>query len=255
MQRSDNVKVKDIFNFLNKLYPVDTACDFDNPGLLIGDTNAEITNALLSLDCTFETVNKAITENCQLIITHHPVIFSPLKSITAGTVAYALIRNNISVISMHTNLDMGDGGVNDCLCKALSLSNITPYTADDGYLLKCGILPSPLSAENFAKQIKNVLGGRVKYVDGGKEIRKVLVCSGSGGDFINDAINGGYDALVTADIKHHCFLIAQDNNISLFDAGHYNTEDIVIKPLKEILQKEFPAISFIADHTTHILYC
>lgn len=253
MQRSDSVKVNDIFKFLNELYPTQTACDFDNPGMLIGDGEAEVTKALISLDCTLDTVEKANAMECQLIITHHPVIFSPLKNITAGTVAYALIRNGISVISMHTNLDTGSGGVNDCLCKALELENITAYTAEDGYLLKYGIIP-PISAKDFAQKIKLTLSGTVKYVDGGRKIKKVLVCSGSGGDFLNEAIKGGFDALVTADVKHHLFLTAKDNGISLFDAGHFNTEDVVIEPLQEILQKNLTNVSFVTDHTSYISY-
>ena len=254
MQRSDNLKVNDIFQYLNQLYPVETACDFDNPGLLIGDGEAEITKALIALDCTMKTVEKAVEENCQLIITHHPVIFSPLKNITAGSIPFELIKNGISVISMHTNLDIGNGGVNDCLCEKLGLGNITPYTSEDGYLLKYGSIP-PITAEDFAKKIKSLLGGSVKYVNGGKKIEKVLVCSGSGGEFIGDAIKGGFDALITADVKHHFFLEAFDNSVSLFDAGHFNTEDIVIEPLKRLLEDNFSDTVFVAEHSSSIKYC
>ena len=247
------MKVKDILDFLKGLYPLDTACDFDNVGLLVGDGETSVKKVLVSLDCTFDTVKMAIAENCQLIVTHHPVIFAPLKNITAGSIVYELVKNGISVISMHTNLDIGEGGVNDCLCDALGLENITPYTAEDGYLLKYGNI-SPLSADSFADRIKSTLGGRVKFVDGGKEIKKVLVCSGSGGDFINDAIKGNFDALVTADTKHHQFLEAKDNGISLFDAGHFETEDVCIEPLREKLQTNFKDIIFLTDHTTNIKY-
>ncbi len=245
--------VKSIFDYLNSLYPVDTACDFDNPGLLVGDGEMAVKTALISLDCTLSTVEKAMSENCKLIITHHPIIFSPLKKVTAGSVVYELVKNGISVISMHTNLDIGEGGVNDCLCYELGLSNITPYTAEDGFLLKSGVI-SPTTADDFAEKIKAKLGGRVKYVDGEKKISKVLVCSGSGGDFINEAINGNFDALVTADTKHHQFLVTKDNGISLFDAGHFETEDVCIEPLREKLQANFKGITFITDHTTNIKY-
>ena len=245
--------VKDIFEYLNHLYPVSTACDFDNPGLLVGDGNDVVTKALIALDCTFETVNAAKNEGCQLIITHHPVIFSGIKNVVAGSLVYELIKNGISVISMHTNLDIGDGGVNDCLCNELELKDITPYTAMDGYLLKYGTIPY-VSADLFAESIKQKLGGRVKYIDGGRPIEKGLVCSGSGGDFIEDAINGNFDALVTADIKHHHFLMARDNEVSLFDAGHFETEDICIEPLKNNLQTKFADIDFLSYHNTNIKY-
>ncbi|MBR4972916.1 MAG: Nif3-like dinuclear metal center hexameric protein, partial [Clostridia bacterium] len=108
--------VKQIFEFLDSKFPISTACDFDNVGILVGDSNAKVNKALLSLDCTLDTVKKAVDSECQLIITHHPVIFSPLKSVLNGSIVYELIRNNIAVISMHTNLDVGLGGVNTCLC-------------------------------------------------------------------------------------------------------------------------------------------
>ena len=247
------MKVRNIFDYLNSLFPVATACNFDNPGLLVGDGDSEVKKALISLDCTLKTVELAKAHSCELIITHHPVIFSPLKNAVAGTVVYELIKSGISVISMHTNLDTGNGGVNDCLCQALGLKNITPYTAADGYVLKSGTI-SPISANDFAELIKAKLGGRAKYVDGKKPIKTVLVCSGSGGDFIEEAIKGAFDALVTADIKHHQFLIAEDKGISLFDGGHFETEDIVLEPLKELLKKQFTETLFLTDHRTEIKY-
>ena len=245
--------VKDIFKYLNGLYPVDTACEFDNPGLLVGDSEKEVNNCLISLDCTLSTVQKAVDMGCELIITHHPVIFTPLKNVLADSIVYKLIENNIAVISMHTNLDMGDGGVNDCLCYELELEKVSPVIASDGFILKGGEIP-PISADNYAEKIKAKLGGCVKYVDGGKPIKKVLVCSGSGGEFLNEAIKHNFDALVTADVKHHEFLQAFDNEISLFDAGHFNTEVIVLKPLCANLKQKFDDINFTVDHTTSINY-
>ncbi len=245
--------VQNIFEYLNGLYPIDTACDFDNPGLLVGDPNMVVSKAFVSLDCTLNTVKKAADTGCELIITHHPVIFSPLKNVLAGSIVYELIRNNIAVISMHTNLDMGDGGVNDCLCNELELRNIQPVTAQDGFILKSGT-HTEISATEFAEKMKHKLGGSVKYVDGGKPIKNVLVCSGSGGEFLKEAINGGFDALVTADIKHHEFLLAADNNVSIFDAGHFNTEDIVLEPLCQKLKEKFSDVSFNVDHYSDIQY-
>lgn len=245
--------VRDIFNFLNKLYPISTACDFDNPGLLIGDNEAKVSKALVSLDCTLHTIELAKENGCELIITHHPVIFHPLKSLLKGSVAYELANSGIAVISMHTNLDVGEGGVNDSLANTLKLENIKSVTASDGYILKGGKVDIT-DANNFAAHLKEILGGRIKFVDGGRKIENVLLCGGSGGDYIYEAKNQGFDALVTADIKHHFFLEAKDLEISLFDAGHFNTEDIVIEPLKDLLEKEFPEISFLSDHTTFIEY-
>jgi dinuclear metal center YbgI/SA1388 family protein len=239
--------VKDIFNFLNSLYPVKAAMDFDNVGILIGNPESNVSKALVVLDCTLEAVKIAKDNGCQLIVSHHPVIFSPLKTILKGSVQYEIIKNDLSVISMHTNLDTGLDGVNDVLCEVLGVENASSLPVSDGFTIKKGVLPS-VSANCLAKAIKERLGGGVKYVDGGRKITNVLVCGGSGGNYIEDAISGGYDALITADVKHHHFLIAYDNNISLFDAGHFNTEDVVIDPLKQKLQKEFNDCNFLTFH-------
>ncbi|MBR6510601.1 MAG: Nif3-like dinuclear metal center hexameric protein [Clostridia bacterium] len=245
--------VNNIFEFLNRLFPTDTACDFDNVGLLVGDGEAEVKKALISLDCTFDTLNEAIKNGCELIITHHPVIFTPLKSVTEESIIFNLIKNNIAVISMHTNMDIGANGVNDCLCQNIGLKDIKSLIAEDGYLLKSGEI-EPQSASDFAKHLKSVLGGRIKFCDGGKPIKNVLVCSGSGGDFLLDAKLHKFDALVTADIKHNKFLEAKDIGISLFDAGHFETEDIIVEPLKETLANEFNSIDFITYHPEIIYY-
>lgn len=238
------MKVIEIFNYLNTLFPVNKACDFDNVGIIIGDQYSEVKNVLISLDCSLATITYAKNNGCNLIITHHPVIFEPIKTVLAGTTAYELIKNNISVISMHTNLDIAEGGVNDCLCEALGLTEISSQTASDGFLLKYGTT-FQTNAESLAKAIKTALNTNVKYVDGGKPINKVLVCSGSGGNYIYDAVVFGFDAVVTSEIKHHQFIFAADNGISVFDAGHYNSEVIVIEPLKELLKEKFSDIGFI----------
>ncbi len=240
--------VKDIYDYLNGLFPVDTACDFDNAGFLIGDGNVEVKKVLISLDCNLETVKVAKDNGCELVITHHPVIFAPLKNLLGGSIAFELAKNNIAVISMHTNLDMADGGVSEWLCKTIGLKNIVPIIAEDGFILRAGDIQA-VSADCFAEKIKQSLGGCVKYVDGRKEIKKVLVCSGGGGEFLETAIACGYDAFVSAEIKHHQFLLASDFGISVFDAGHFNTEDIIVEPLCSLLKNKFSDIDFITHHS------
>lgn len=246
--------VKDIFDFLNDKYPTETACDFDNVGLLVGDPCAEVTKAVVALDCTLSAVNTAKENGCQLIITHHPIIFDPLKRVLAGSAVYEVIKSGISVVSMHTNLDVGIGGVNDCLCSALSLENVKKVAAADGYLLNTGELSSPLYPDSLAEYIKEKLGGGVKYFGAGKEIKRVLLCSGSGGSYISEVLKQGCDALITADIKHNQFLEAERLGVSLFDAGHFETEDVVTEPLKQLLTQNFSSIQFITEHTTKIKY-
>lgn len=238
------MKVKDILGYLESLYPPDTACEFDNVGLLVGENESEVRSAVVALDCDINTLNFALDNGANLIITHHPVIFEPIKSVTDDDIVFGLIKNGISVISMHTNLDVGNGGVNDTLCDVLALKDVKPYIAEDGYMLKCGKTDFD-NADNFAPFIKKQLGGAVKYVSGNKPIKNVLVCSGSGGNYIDEAINGGFDALVTADVKHHQFISAINAGVSLFDGGHYNTENVIVEPLCERLRKQFSDTVFI----------
>ena len=118
------IKVKDVLAYLEKLYPTDTACDFDNVGLLAGDSESDITGAVVALDCDINTFSFAKKKCANLIITHHPVILEPLKSVTENDIVYKLINSGISIICMHTNLDVGNGGVNDTLCDTLELKNV-----------------------------------------------------------------------------------------------------------------------------------
>ncbi len=247
------MKVKDILEFLDRKFPINTACDFDNVGLLLGDGEQTVSKVLLALDCTLDAISEAIENGCELIVTHHPVIFNPLKNVLKGSIPYEIIRNNLSVISMHTNLDIGVGGVNDCLCSSLSPLAVETVIASDGFALKkCTVTPT--TADNIAENLKAKLGGYIKFTGSEKTIENVLVCSGSGGNYVTEAKSFGCDALITADVKHNSFLDADRLGVSLFDAGHFNTEDIVIEPLKELLQNEFSDICFFTNHKSTIKY-
>ena len=196
--------VQNIFDYLNSKFPVNTACDFDNVGILVGDKNQQVNKVLVVLDCTNETVKNAINNDCQLIITHHPVIFNPLKNVLSDSIVYQLIGNNISVISMHTNLDVGIGGVNDSLCKIINPSDCVSVITDDGYTLKkCTV--SPVCADDLADELKTHLGGVIKYTSTSDTITNILICSGSGGNYLTEAIKNNCQAFITADVKHNQF--------------------------------------------------
>lgn len=236
--------VNNVLDFLVQKYPLDTACDFDNVGLLVGDGNVAVTKVVVCLDCDINAVNKAKEIGANLIITHHPVIFNGLKCVIRGTVVYELIKADISVISMHTNLDIAVGGVTERLCEAIGLDNVKPYVAHDGFTIReaeCDIS----DADALAQHVKSSLGGAVKYADSGREIRRVLVCSGSGGEFWQDALDGGFDALISADIKHNVFIDAVNHGITVFDAGHYTSENVIVKPLCQQLSNVFHDVEFI----------
>lgn len=242
---------REIFDFLNEKYPVDTACDFDNPGFLVGDGAAQTAGVLTALDCDAAALEAAVQNGCNLIVSHHPVIFEPLKAVTVESVIYALIRAGVSVISMHTNLDIGAGGVADCLCAAAGFENPEVYHAADGFALR-RVRISPCEAPELARRLRQTLGGAVRYTDGGRAIEKILVCPGGGGGYVDEAVRGGFDALVTGDVKHNQLVQAANAGLSLFDAGHFATEDTVVEPLAALLRRRFRKLPVFTYHSDRL---
>ncbi len=234
------MKVKDIYSFLDKLYPFNTACDFDNVGLLIGDKNADVTKIVVALDCTVDTVEFAKENGAELIITHHPVIFGGIKAVTGQTATYKAVKSAISVISAHTNLDIASSGVNDTLCDALDLTDVEKYVCYDGFAIKKGSLKTEMTAAELAEYAAKKLGANARFTDSGKKIKTVAVCSGSGSDFLDDAINSGADAYISSEIKHNIFVEAAEKGFSVFDLGHFATERIIVEKLVNVLKDEFP---------------
>ena len=229
----------EIYNYINTIAPFNTQLDFDNAGFLVGDKNDKFMGGIVTLDVTDSAIDYAISKGANLIISHHPVIFEPLKSVTANGIVYKLIKNGISVISAHTNLDMAEGGINDELCNILGLQEVeTILPEGEVFSARIANLESPLSADEFANYLKQRLGGVVKYVGEG-EIKRVAVCSGSGGSLLYDILEHKPDAFVTADVKHNVFLDASHLGVALYDCGHFNTEAIIVKPLCKKLNARF----------------
>ena len=238
--------VKEILAAVDALAPFALTMDFDNTGLLVGDGNAEVTGVVLALDCTEEVIDKAKELGANLIISHHPVIFSGMKRVCADSVVYQLIRNDMHVISAHTNLDIAQGGVNDCLCRALALQDVCGLTATDEehFLGRVGVLAEAMSPEELAAFVKKELGTAIRYTDGGKAISKVAVCGGSGDSELESALACGADALISGEVKHHIFIEAAHRGFTLIEAGHHHTEAVVLAPLCEKLKEQFPQIPF-----------
>ena len=249
--------VTHIYDAIDRLAPFWLTMDFDNTGILVGDRNREIACALLALDCTPAVVEQARQLGAQLIITHHPVIFHPLKRVNEDAVVYQLIRSDIAVISAHTNLDIAQGGVNDALVNAIGLRDCRGLELlneqTGAWLGRIGTLPEPLSPEAFAAHVKSCLNAAsVKFAAAPRAIHTVALCSGSGADCLDAAISAGADALLTSEVKQHEYLAAAAAGISIFDAGHFDTEDIVIEPLRNYLAKEIPDVHFFTTHRSAI---
>ena len=249
--------VTHIYDAIDRLAPFWLTMDFDNTGILVGDRNREVSCALLALDCTPAVVEQARQLGAQLIITHHPVIFHPLKRVNEDAVVYLLIRSDIAVISAHTNLDIAQGGVNDALVNAIGLRDCRGLELlneqTGAWLGRIGTLPEPLSPEAFAAHVKSCLNAAsVKFAAAPRAIHTVALCSSSGADCLDAAISAGADALLTSEVKQHEYLAAAAAGISIFDAGHFDTEDIVIEPLRDYLAKEIPDVHFFTTHRSAI---
>lgn len=229
--------VKEVYEFLDEKFPFKTALEYDNSGFLVGDEKAKVTGVITCLDCSDEAITKAVETGANLIITHHPLIFKPLSSVTTDSLVYRLIRNGISLISAHTNLDAGDGGVNDCLCNVIGLEDVEKIFDGEGFAFRIGELKEPMTSDDLATHLSETLNVRVKYVGDSNFIKKVAVCSGSGGDLLETVLKSSADAFVTADLKHNHFCDAHNVGFSLFDCGHFNTEDLVILPLSKLLEE------------------
>lgn len=242
-------KIKDILNYFETFAPLDTAMDFDNCGLLVGGKDAEVTKALVALDITPDVVREAESSGCELIISHHPVIFNPVKKLSPSSVPYLLAQTGIAAVCMHTNLDLGEEfGVNRCLAEAVGI--IAPVKSERGECLMTGRLEKPLSAAEFAAAVKNALScDGLRYTDCGKMIETAAVACGAGGSDIFAAAEEGADVLVTGEIKHHEINAANEAGVAVVDAGHFKSEDIVILPLIKRLRAQFPEITFTKSKT------
>lgn len=233
------MKIKEVYDFLNTIAPYDTQCQWDNSRLMTGSLDGEAESIMLCLDCTNDVIEQAVANNCKLIVCHHPLIFSPLKTVEADTPVYNAIKNDITVISAHTNLDMADGGVNDVLCEKLGLKNAEKLIAEGVPLMRMGDAEYE-SVTEFASFAAKTLGEPVHCYDAGTKVRKVAVCGGAGGEYIADALNAGCDTFVTGEAKHHEFLDAARLGINLIVAGHFSTEVPVLEALCDKLLRAFP---------------
>ena len=237
--------VKDIYHFINTLAPFDTKAAWDNPGLLVGDENAAVTKAVVALDVTAEEIAQAKRVGAQAVIAHHPVIFRPQKAFLAGDVCYEAARCGVACVCAHTNLDKAPGGVNDALCEALGMVyEKLPDDYAEGFL-NVGTIDGIDGAEALARHIADRLSAAVRYVDAGAPIKKIGVCSGAGADEFAEAQRAGCTAMVTGDASYHDFLDAQAAGVSLFAAGHYETEIVIVEALVKKLSAAFPEVVFV----------
>ncbi len=234
------MKAKEVYDFLDFIAPFNTAAEWDNCGLSVGSFEKEVSKIYIALDVTSEVIADAKNWGADLVVTHHPLIFNPVSSVEESTVLYKAVKSGMTFISSHTCLDKAVGGVNDCLAKSAGIKNLRTSEIDE--FLKIGEIED-VTAFDFAKKIKSALGGKVTFTDCGKTIKTVALCSGSGGDLIEAAAKEGADAFLTGEAKHHEYLLSKELGVSLFAAGHYETENIVCAYLYSELSRKFEKLA------------
>ena len=245
----------ELFACLCAFAPLELQMDFDNSGLLVGRRRACVDKVLLALDITDDVIDEAIEEHAQLILSHHPIIFHKLRSVTDADENDAVLRmaeNGLAAICFHTNLDIADGGVNDVLIRLLGASCEGPLDAEN--CGRVGTLPAPLPLESFLQCCKTTLQADcLRYYDAGRPVSRLAVMGGAGGDALQSAFEKGCDTYVTADIKYHQFLDAARLGINLIDADHFYTENPMIPVLAEKLSAAFPDVVFKVSARHHAI--
>ena len=248
--------VREIEQALFELAPREGAMDWDNVGHLLGDPDSQVSRVLVALDITEDVADEALAHGCELIVAHHPVMncrWLPVQSVRSDTpqghLLLKLLRNGVSAICMHTNLDVAWGGVNDILAEKLKL--VDPGPLCDNGLGRVGRLEESMDLADFVRFVSRSLGcNGVRYAGAGKPVCRVAVGGGACGDFEDDAIRAGCDTFVTADLSYHQFLDAKGKGINLIDAGHFPTEDPVCEKLVQYVSDRFQELA-VTKSTSH----
>lgn len=257
------VTVGDVYRFIDSLAPFNTQDKFDNSGLLVGSMAATVSKIAVCLDITRKTAEEAALQGADLIVSHHPVIFHKLSAVEITNPINILIKNDINAICAHTNIDIAKNGISDMMLELLDikgetavLESIHPDGTGYGRIAQLDFAADAASLALMCKKAFNC--HTVRYYDSGRVIKTVGVCSGAGGseiDIIN-AAEKGCDALITGDIKHSGFIEALNRGITVIDAGHFHTENIICGKMAAEIEAALGIEAFICDNSRDIVsYC
>lgn len=240
--------VREIERYFDEKVPFSLKMDFDNVGLLCGFPDREVHRVLLALDVTREVIEEAVTLGAELVVTHHPVIFHPLKRLCSDDIeggrVVSMIQHGLSAICLHTNLDIVRGGVNDALAEVLGLS----VTEE----LECGRVAELAESEDmaaFCQRVRSALQvSGIRFCDSGRKVKRVALCGGSGGDLVYEAAALGCDTVLTGEIRYNQWLDGREQGLNLVDADHFCTENVVIPVLKRFLEDGYPELELFVSH-------
>lgn len=250
----ERITVGDVYRFIDAYAPFATQDKFDNSGLLVGSMDAAADRIQVCLDITRQAVEEAAAKGAQLIVSHHPVIFHKLSALENCNPVTLLIKHGISAICAHTNVDMAKNGITDVMLELLDIRGDTrvlePVHSDGTGYGRIVELDFVADAEGLAQKCKKAFGCHVvRYYDSRKNIKTVGLCSGAGGseDNVAHAAKMGCDALITGDVKHSGFVEAANRGITVIDAGHFHTENIICGQLAAMLDERFDAAVYVAE--------
>ena len=253
------MKIKEVLSALERFAPLPLQEGWDNAGLQIGLTEAEVSGALLCLDVNEAIVDEAIEKGCNLIVSHHPLLFKGLKTISDGdyvqrTVMKA-IMNSIAIVSMHTNIDNAKGGVNYKIAEHLGLQEVKFFAEKPGAVEAgsgvVGLLPEPMSAAAFIQLVKERFGVKCAQCNQLLQhpVRKVAICGGSGDFLLGDAIAQGADAFITGEMHYHVYF-GQEQKVQICVIGHYESEQFTSEIFKSIIEDECPGLPVMIAQTS-----
>ena len=246
------MKCKEIMTLLELLSPKKYACSWDNVGLMTGNADSEITKVLVALEADDTVIQKAIDIEADMIVTHHPLIFGGVKTVTTDTLTgrriVKLIQNNICCYSMHTNFDV-KGGMAELAANLLQMKNpevLEPVIEDEG-LGRVADFVENLTIAQWVDRVKQAFGVDSVTVYGNLDtiVNRIAVAPGSGGDSISFALEKQAEVLITGDIKHHTGTDALAMGLNIIDAGHYGTEHIFIDFIAAYLENELRNVEVI----------
>ena len=254
------MKAGKLIDALEQLAPPALALSWDNPGLICGRRDREVRKVLVALDAAEPVVERALEEGCDLILTHHPMIFKPVPKINNDTALgrklIKLLGRDICCYAMHTNFDIAPGCMADLVCEKMGAEKagpLEPSLGFDGLPLSYGVgfigtLPEPLAVPELARRLRQQfdLKGLV-YYDAKQPVSRIAVCPGSGRGMLETALGAGAQVLITGDMGHHDGIDALDEGISLIDAAHFGLEHLFVPFMADYLRDHMPELTVVTD--------
>ena len=260
------MKIKEVLSALERFAPLPLQESWDNAGLQVGLTETEVSGALLCLDVNEQIVDEAIRRDCNLIVSHHPLLFRGLKQISDLTdvqrTVIKAIEHHVCVVSMHTNMDNAKGGVNFKIAEKLGLREVRFFVSKtvDGIEAGSGVmgeLPAPVSSDDFVLAVKKAFDVECAMCNAllRRPVSKVAICGGAGDFLLDEAVAAGADAFITGEMHYHQYF-GYEQRIQICVIGHYQSEQFTSEIFRDVIAQSCPDVrTCIAETCTNpILY-